>query len=723
MRVQLSASPLRSAQICPMNNTGLESLGISLSILHMRISRQHSSLVVRLIVLVIWMWMALSGPSIVTANNNMTFLDKKIIKSLRFSVVEVVVPKVESQKIQYAKELPFHKLRFKERNEQYFSIGTAFFLNDKELMTAAHVLNLEYFSLLKDFHIRDSNGRTHKIRQINKFSSPRDMVIFELETYPEQIFPLHVSGNVEIGDTVFSVGNAQGEGISFRAGQVASFTPEPEYGMWKDIRFTSPASPGNSGGPLLDVTGNVVGLIIQKNSSENYNVAVPITEKDHLQEQAKFSIRNISMSLHAPQNIYSEDWSAEMPLPEDIHILSAKAQESLNTFYEKISEGIDKKYEANDFPRGKRFRAYLRNQRNIKQFGVLRSDASFNVWTLNNYANQSVPISENQKITISKSDLSTLHAIIEKPRNFSMEQFLSNPKLVMDNLLKGIHLTRTIGVEKIRLISLGDPETTETWEDQLGRKWMSSLWYTPYNDRFVYSHCLPYPKGAICNIDIKEAWHLSTDYLSIMKEDLNEVVVGYEGEIKDWLDYFSLGETYLPAAFAQVKLRSREGSLQLETNDFHLDLQHNDISKKSSLHFHFGYSTKQLLEEELLLFELFPQKGVNAHYRIQKFFSPSIFSSDEYKAQWTEISNRSGDFSAQVVTNNSYQEIQHVATEKAEVLLSVDGERVEREFVIGCRFKLSEEHAFEKCQRFHASVSFNRTQDKPSGQTLTTSIQ
>ena len=205
-------------------------------------------------------------PFIAGADNNIKFLDKNVIKSLRFSVVEVVVPKVESKKIKYAKALPFEKLSFKERNEQHFSIGTAFFINDKELMTAAHVLNLEYFSLLKDFHIRDSGGRIFKIGQINKLSSRRDMVIFELETYPAKILALNVSANAEIGDTVFSVGNAQGEGLSFRAGQVASFTPEREHGMWKDIRFTSPASPGNSGGPLLDVSGNVVGLIIQKNS-------------------------------------------------------------------------------------------------------------------------------------------------------------------------------------------------------------------------------------------------------------------------------------------------------------------------------------------------------------------------------------------------------------------------------------------------------------------------
>ncbi|MEE9233524.1 MAG: serine protease [Nitrospirales bacterium] len=662
-------------------------------------------------------------PFIAEADNNIKFLDKKIIQSLRLSVVEVVVPKVESKKIKYARELPFHKLSFKERNEQYFSIGTAFFINGKELMTAAHVLNLEYFSLLKDFYIRDSNGRTYKIGQINKLSSRRDMIIFELETYPEKILSLDVSRNVEIGDTVFSVGNAQGEGISFRAGQVASFTPEPEHGMWKDIRFTSPASPGNSGGPLLNVDGNVVGMIIQKNASENYNVAVPITEIDNLQDKAEFYIRNVSISLNAEQNTYSMDWSEEIELPENIQIISSRAQNSLNSFYEKVFSGVYKKYEDDYFPKGKRFRAYLRNQINIRQFGVLKSGPDFNMWTLNSYSKKSIPISEDQKITLSKSDISTFHVVIEKPNDQTLEDFLSSPKRVMDNLLKALPLTRDIDVEKIRLVSLGDPEKTEIWEDKLGRRWISSLWYSPHTDRFAYSHCLAYPKGVICNVDIKETWYLSTGYLSFMKENLNEVAVGYEGELHDWIEYFSLGKKYLPAGFNKSSISLEDETLQIGLNNFRLDLTSKNINEKTSLHFHFGYSNKSLLEEELLLFELFPQKGVDAHYRIQKFFSPSKYSSDQYISQGDEISHRSGDFSAKVVTYNRYQEIQKVISGREEEFLSVDGENIKREFVIGCRYKLSEEDVLTKCNEFIDSVGFNEEKKEQMGQPLAISFQ
>ncbi len=83
----------------------------------------------------------------VEAANNIEFLSKTAIKNLQSSVFEVVIPKKENKNIEYAKKLPLHTLSFKKRNEKFYSIGTAFFINSKELMSAAHVFNLQYFSL------------------------------------------------------------------------------------------------------------------------------------------------------------------------------------------------------------------------------------------------------------------------------------------------------------------------------------------------------------------------------------------------------------------------------------------------------------------------------------------------------------------------------------------------------------------------------------------------
>ncbi|MCI5224105.1 MAG: serine protease, partial [Candidatus Electrothrix sp. AR4] len=264
------------------------------------------------------------------AGNNIEFLDKELIKELNHGIYEVVTPKLESDKITYAKKLPFDKLDFAERNEKFHSIGTAFFINEKELITAEHVFGLMYFSLYKDCFIRDADGKVYPVNRIHKYSTRRDMMVFDLKEYPEKIAPLTFNRDLEVGDTVFSAGNALGKGIAYRAGQVASFTPERTYGQWKDIRFSSPASPGNSGGPLLNVQGEVVGLIVQKNQSENYNVAVPISEFDNLSEKAELHNRNVIVEIKGTDESLSKDWAYTHPLPATVPELARQAQRRYN---------------------------------------------------------------------------------------------------------------------------------------------------------------------------------------------------------------------------------------------------------------------------------------------------------------------------------------------------------------------------------------------------------
>ncbi|RWX47149.1 Trypsin-like peptidase domain-containing protein [Candidatus Electrothrix aarhusensis] len=302
------------------------------------------------------------------AGNNIEFLDKELILDLNHGIYEVVTPKLEDEKITYARKLPFEKLDYVERIEKYHSIGTAFFINEKELMTAEHVFNLIYFSLHKEFFIRDMEGKIYPVNKVYKCSNRRDMMVFDLKKYPEKINPLTFNRKVEIGDTVFSAGNALGEGISYRAGQVASFTPERAYGDWDNIRFSSPASPGNSGGPLLNTDGEVVGLIVRKNDSENYNIAVPISEADKLGDQAEFQARNVTVVIEGTSESLIRDWGYTLPLPATLEELRHESQGSLGAFYKELKKELIEKVKGKNFPRGQRFRFYLRNQPSFRVF-------------------------------------------------------------------------------------------------------------------------------------------------------------------------------------------------------------------------------------------------------------------------------------------------------------------------------------------------------------------
>ncbi|MCI5159202.1 MAG: hypothetical protein D3906_12385, partial [Candidatus Electrothrix sp. AUS1_2] len=178
----------------------------------------------------------------------------------------------------------------------------------------------------------------------------------------DKIAPLRFNRRVEVGDTVFSAGNALGEGIAYRAGQVASFTPEWDYGDWQDIRFSSPSSPGNSGGPLLNTKGEVIGIIVKGNRSENYNIAVPITEEDNLGDKAEFEKRNAREGIRGTAATLSKDWSSAAALPAPVPELSRQAQDSLKAFYRNLRKELKEKVKEKNFPEGRRFRYSLRDQ-------------------------------------------------------------------------------------------------------------------------------------------------------------------------------------------------------------------------------------------------------------------------------------------------------------------------------------------------------------------------
>jgi len=637
--------------------------------------------------------------------NNIEFLSKSAIKNLQSSVFEVVIPKKENVNITYAKKLPLENLSFKKRNEKFYSIGTAFFINSTELMSAAHVFNLRFFSLYNDFYIRDKDGLVYKINIIKKYSTVRDMVVFELASYPKLFTPLRFSKKTKIGDTVFSVGNAQGEGVSFRAGQVASFTLESEFGKWKDIRFTSPASPGNSGGPLVNIKGEVVGLIVKRNISENHNVAVPINEFSKLNNSAKFFVRNNTLYLNHEENTIVRDWKSSFELPLEINILAKKAQNSYRDFFSNLADDLTEKFENEYYPKGERFRAYLRDQQFIRQFGVLTSDAGFHKWRLENHYSKKISLSNDQKIMLGRSKIFTFQLVIEKPLDVTLPDFLEDQKMLMDNILKGLPLTRKVGVEKIKITSLGQPEKTKKWEDNLGRNWISSLWFMPHQNMFVYSHCLPYPKGQICNLDIKSSYELSFGYMKNIKESASEIAIGYQGSVSDWVEYLALDKKYLPTVFEDSKISLDDGVLEAKLSNYNINLESAGISSKSDIHFHFGYSNVDLLKEHLLLFELFPRKGVSFHYRIQEYFEPTHFNSDVSKSTWEDLKERKGDFTGKIVNKSKSFVIKNIIENEektAKVKFDVDNY-----YVIGCYQNSLTENFKSNCDKFTNSVSMS----------------
>ena len=130
---------------------------------------------------------------------------------------------------------------------------------DGHVLTAAHVV-----ADANSVRILTSHGlRTAKVLRIDEAN---DLAVLKLETGTYPALPVAPSRKIRLGQTVATIGfpNVQIQGFSPKVtrGEISSLN-----GIGDDPRawqISVPVQPGNSGGPLLDENGNLVGVVVSK---------------------------------------------------------------------------------------------------------------------------------------------------------------------------------------------------------------------------------------------------------------------------------------------------------------------------------------------------------------------------------------------------------------------------------------------------------------------------
>jgi len=114
-----------------------------------------------------------------------------------------------------------------------------------------------------------------------------DLAVIKVSGLPKnmKVIPLGSQNEVNIGEEVFAIGHPQGLPWSLSLGIVSQIRSKHEW-TYVDkseheadvIQNTTPISPGNSGGPLFNQAGKLVGINTSKAGGENLNFAVAVDE-------------------------------------------------------------------------------------------------------------------------------------------------------------------------------------------------------------------------------------------------------------------------------------------------------------------------------------------------------------------------------------------------------------------------------------------------------------
>lgn len=454
-------------------------------------------------------------------------------QAIRAATFEVVMKKPEHDPLTYEKPLPLDLIPFVERNDAYRSIGTAFSLGHNTYVTAAHVFTPAVESQYGPPQLRGSDNKVHSIERILKFSMHEDMVVFSVTDDPAPK-GFEINRSPKIDDTVLAVGNALGEGVVIRDGLFTSETPEEQDGSWKWIRFSAAASPGNSGGPLLDSNGNVIGIVLRKSQNENLNFSLPIGRVLDAAGKAIFDQRAVtSVPFMRGTRTYAYKDEFKLPLAWSDFAKAFKAaieRQAAEARTQLLSE-----YSAKSFATGRAADEVLySNNPDSYQLRLVHQDAD-DSWVTVAPAMKKTDLAGDGYISIGAQDSFALLRL-HRPNNAADDAFYSDSKAFMDIAAKALNIMRAVGTDNIRVTSLGAAINDSIYADRYGRKWQQRKWALPYLDAYVVGMLLPTPDGYVAVMQMAPS--AAASYIeSLLHLIVDQADISYIGTQAQWQTY------------------------------------------------------------------------------------------------------------------------------------------------------------------------------------------
>ncbi|MBQ8678443.1 MAG: trypsin-like peptidase domain-containing protein [Treponema sp.] len=638
-----------------------------------------------------------------------TSLDNDVYKKVSASVFEVVVEKHEDTKIIYEKELPLERIPFAIRNDKYMPIGTAFLLTDGSFYTAAHVVNLYGESVYDKYFVRDVNEKVYEIDKIQAFSERRDFIKFSAKGFKfSKGMGLETDDNFELNSDVFSVGNALGEGIVIRNGSLTSQTYEQKNGDWKWLRFSAAASPGNSGGPLIKPDGKVIGIITMKSENENLNYALPIKEINS--EKAgtgsafadyKYVLPNI-LSYKHPRK-----FEATITLPKTL----AEVNKELTQLHKQnIIDCVNEMKKDYGITGAKCFdNSQEKDEFFMRTLGVTMPLLIYHnqsgVWDYARPNNiQTYNLEENGYVEYG-SMVNYYFARIRPPDSVPLKELIINPKKCTDYLTKPFNLSRNVYGEQINILSLGEPEKSETYVDYFGRTWYVNYYALDFADALFMTFSLPLPTGVFLLGTISTRKSVTaTNYIDAQFMT-DFIYPRYGGKLKFWRQYFSLPSDIrnkFSVTEKQMSMKESKDSLSLSIGDITLSVSKKDINynDESAITVRTGYDKidgKVVIKNRNLVFTTSTTEADFKSVSILQVKNPGANAKETLIQSWNQLVNQVSPYN-----NEPYCQESYTYLDKIVYPAGFDKDKLEYLYIL--TFAIEGQNKFDEIKKFAENI-------------------
>ncbi len=498
--------------------------------------------------------------------------DNPIMKTYPHSILEVLIEKPKDESTELQRPLPLKKIPFKQRTDKYISIGTAWFSNSKQLFSAAHVFTPDSSFYTSNFYVRNVAGEVFPVDSVVIYSNKYDIVAFTLKKYPDKIIPIPLTSKYAIGDDVCAPGNALGEGISMRCGgQISSLNPEPANGEWKEIYFSTPVSPGNSGGPLLDSRGSAIGIVIRKIQGEDMNIAIPFNEIKKVKSKIEFAEKEVGLKDSSiPALTVKKDFRVSAVQALSMMAWMQTIVEGLNNHILKMSSTYNAIWAKSGILMDKKAKDYFMSPKKNPYFSLVKytSDANTEITADTGKFQEFKNLKRSLVMQVIGNQLMFL---IDSNKDEKAGALSKNPKEIMDTLLStGQFIKRKIADEEIPYKSIGEPYSQLPMIDVLGRAWVLMRWRIKEMQMDLAIACTNRPSGTACILLERSGLQSDEVLASIYKTNLAELNLGYYGTSRQWLEFLALPANEKPEFMSELRISKEDRQIEIFTPEINI---------------------------------------------------------------------------------------------------------------------------------------------------------